>query len=98
MSRAAVGLGDWQFLVRGGNWRAVVVFLGTAAVTSYAGHSVGFHRRLIHRSFDCPKWLERVQVWLGTAVGMGGPLWTIRLRDSRDWARRACRPVPALLP
>jgi fatty-acid desaturase len=69
-------------------WGAVVVFLGTAAVTLCAGHSVGFHRRLIHRSFDCPKWLERVLVWLGTAVGMGGPLWTIRLHDSRDWAQR----------
>jgi stearoyl-CoA desaturase (delta-9 desaturase) len=69
-------------------WGAVVVFLVTSAVTLCAGHSVGFHRRLIHRSFDCPKWLERTMVWLGTAVGMGGPLWTIRLHDSRDWAQR----------
>jgi stearoyl-CoA desaturase (delta-9 desaturase) len=49
---------------------------------------VGFHRRLIHRSFDCPKWLERTLVWFGTAVGMGGPIWTIRLHDTRDWAQR----------
>src|SRR6187551_1175408 len=69
-------------------WDAFAVFLATAAVTLCAGHSVGFHRRLIHRSFDCPKWLERVLVWLGTAVGMGGPIWTIRLHDSRDWAQR----------
>lgn len=67
---------------------AFAVFLVTAAVTLCAGHSVGFHRRLIHRSFDCPKWLERVLVWFGTAVGMGGPIWTIRLHDSRDWAQR----------
>lgn len=67
---------------------ALAVFLVTSAVTLCAGHSVGFHRRLIHRSFDCPKWLERVLVWLGTAVGMGGPIWTIRLHDSRDWAQR----------
>ena len=70
------------------SWDAVLVFLVSAAVTLCAGHSVGFHRRLIHRSFACPKWLERVLVWLGTAVGMGGPLWTIRLHDSRDWAQR----------
>ena len=70
------------------SWSAFAVFLATAALTLCAGHSVGFHRRLIHRSFDCPKWLEYVLVWCGTAVGMGGPLWTIRLHDSRDWAQR----------
>ena len=69
-------------------WSALAVFLLTSAVTLCAGHSVGFHRRLIHRSFDCPKWLERMLVFLGTAVGMGGPIWTIRLHDSRDWAQR----------
>lgn len=69
-------------------WSALAVFLLTSAVTLCAGHSVGFHRRLIHRSFDCPKWLERILVFLGTAVGMGGPIWTIRLHDSRDWAQR----------
>ena len=69
-------------------WDALAVFLVTSAITLCAGHSVGFHRRLIHRSFDCPKWLERTLVWFGTAVGMGGPLWTIRLHDSRDWAQR----------
>ncbi|HTS90458.1 MAG TPA: acyl-CoA desaturase [Stellaceae bacterium] len=69
-------------------WGALGIFLATSALTLCAGHSVGFHRRLIHRSFDCPKWLERLLVWLGTAVGMGGPIWTIRLHDSRDWAQR----------
>jgi fatty-acid desaturase len=70
------------------SWGAFTIFLATSAVTLCAGHSVGFHRRLIHRSFGCSKWLERVLVWFGTAVGMGGPLWTIRLHDSRDWAQR----------
>lgn len=70
------------------SWSAFTVFLVTAGITLCAGHSVGFHRRLIHRSFDCPKWLERVLIWFGTAVGMGGPIWTIRLHDTRDWAQR----------
>jgi stearoyl-CoA desaturase (delta-9 desaturase) len=70
------------------SWTAFAVFLITAGITLCAGHSVGFHRRLIHRSFDCPKWLERTLVWFGTAVGMGGPIWTIKLHDSRDWAQR----------
>ncbi|HWD25731.1 MAG TPA: hypothetical protein VG387_01100 [Rhizomicrobium sp.] len=70
------------------SWSALGVFLLITAVTLCAGHSVGFHRRLIHRSFECPKWLEYVLLWLGTLVGMGGPIWTIRLHDTRDWAQR----------
>ena len=70
------------------SWSALAVFLVTAGITLCAGHSVGFHRRMIHRSFDCPKWFERVLIWFGTAVGMGGPIWTIRLHDTRDWAQR----------
>lgn len=87
----------WNTLMFGGaillapfyfNWSALLVFLALTAVTLCAGHSVGFHRRLIHRSFDCPKWVERMLVYMGTIVGMGGPIWTIRLHDSRDWAQR----------
>lgn len=52
------------------------------------GHSVGFHRRLIHGSFQCPLWLERILVWFGTSVGMSGPSWMIRTHDLRDWAQR----------
>jgi fatty-acid desaturase len=80
---AALVLGPLTFA-----WDAFLVFLATAGITLCAGHSVGFHRRLIHRSFDCPKWLERTLVYLGTLVGMGGPVWTIGLHDSRDWAQR----------
>ena len=89
MLLAAVVLGPLHF-----SWSAFAVFLGLCAVTLCCGHSVGFHRRLIHRSFRCPKWLERVLVYLGTAVGMGGPLWTVRTHDMRDWAQRSpdCHP------
>ena len=69
-------------------WMPVAVFLVTSGGTLCAGHSVGFHRRLIHRSFECPKWLDYAMMWLGTAVGIGGPIWTVRLHDSRDWAQR----------
>lgn len=70
------------------SWPAVLVFVLLAGITLCSGHSVGFHRRLIHRSFDCPKWVEYTLIYMGTLVGMGGPLWTIRLHDSRDWAQR----------
>jgi len=72
-------------------WPAFGMFLALSAVTLCCGHSVGFHRRMIHRSFKCPKWLEYVMIYLGTAVGMGGPLWTIRTHDMRDWAQRTPR-------
>lgn len=83
MLLGALTLGPLTF-----TWAALALFLAAASITLCAGHSVGFHRRLIHRSFDCPKWLERTLVWFGTAVGMGGPIWTIRLHNTRDWARR----------
>jgi stearoyl-CoA desaturase (delta-9 desaturase) len=70
------------------SWSGVLVFCAIAAVTLCAGHSVGFHRRMIHRSFQCPKWVEYILLWCGAAVGMGGPIWTIRLHDTRDWAQR----------
>jgi sn-1 stearoyl-lipid 9-desaturase len=70
------------------SWSALLAFFCLCFFTLCCGHSVGFHRRLIHRSFKCPKWLEYIMVYLGTAVGMGGPLWTIRTHDMRDWAQR----------
>jgi fatty-acid desaturase len=67
---------------------AVVVFLVLTYVTLLLGHSVGMHRKLIHRSFDCPKWLERTLVYMGVLVGMAGPLGILRIHDVRDWAQR----------
>ena len=69
-------------------WDAVAVFVLLTGTTLLLGHSVGFHRRLIHRSFACPQRLERILVWVGTSVGMSGPLWMIRTHDLRDWAQR----------
>ena len=76
------------------DWTAVVVYLVLLEVTMCAGHSVGFHRLLIHRTFKCPKWLERLLVLSGTLVGMQGPFWVIHSHDLRDWAQRQrdCHP------
>lgn len=75
-------------------WSAFALFVGTTAVTICLGHSLGMHRRLIHRSFDCPRWVERVLVYCGTLVGLAGPFGMIRQHDIRDWAQRksACHP------
>lgn len=67
---------------------ALAVFVVTTGATLLLGHSVGFHRRMIHGSFDRPLWLERLLSWFGTLVGMSGPFWMIRAHDIRDWAQR----------
>lgn len=67
---------------------AVLLFAITTYLTLLLGHSVGMHRKLIHRSFYCPKWLERVLVYLGVLVGMSGPFGIMRIHDIRDWAQR----------
>lgn len=67
---------------------AMAIFVLMTGATLSLGHSVGFHRRLIHGSFNCPLWLERALVWVGTIVGMSGPFWMIRTHDLRDWAQR----------
>lgn len=70
------------------SWGALAVFFFLTGASLLLGHSVGFHRRLIHRSFNCPLWLEHALVWIGTAVGMSGPFWMVRTHDLRDWAQR----------
>jgi stearoyl-CoA desaturase (delta-9 desaturase) len=77
-------------------WGALALFLLTTAVTVCLGHSLGMHRRLIHRSYDCALWLERLFVYLGTLVGMAGPYGMIRQHDIRDWAQRKPRCHPYL--
>lgn len=86
MTLAALVLGPLYF-----SWSAFAVFLVLSAITLCFGHSVGLHRRLIHGSFSCPLWLEYICVYLGTLVGMAGPLGMVRIHDLRDWAQRQPR-------
>lgn len=73
------------------SFSAVFVFLITTAITLCFGHSLGMHRLLIHRSYECPKWMEYLFVYLGVLVGMAGPIGMIRQHDLRDWAQRQSR-------
>ena len=52
---------------------AVALFAVTTVVTLCAGHSVGMHRLLVHRSFSARRWVEYGLVYLGTLCGDGGP-------------------------
>jgi fatty-acid desaturase len=73
---------------------AVAFTSALTMATLCLGHSIGLHRLLIHRSFECPLWLEYLLVHLGTVVGMGGPFRMLYLHDIRDWSQRhsACHP------
>lgn len=70
------------------SWGNVAIFIALCALTLCGGHSLGMHRKLIHDSFGCPKWLMRFGVYLGTLVGLGGPRTMMYSHDLRDWAQR----------
>lgn len=69
-------------------WTALLAFVGTTAVVLLFGHSLGNHRKLVHDSFQCPKWLEYTLVYLGVQVGLAGPIGLLRQHDLRDYAQR----------
>lgn len=73
---------------------AFMVFLLTTAITLCFGHSLGMHRKLIHYSYQCPRWLEYLFVHLGVLVGLAGPFGMVHTHDLRDWAQRQadCHP------
>ena len=76
------------------SWQAVAASFVFTVVTLCLGHSIGLHRLLIHRSFECPRWLEYIFVHLGTLVGMGGPFRILYMHEIRDWSQRhsSCHP------
>ncbi|MCG7563100.1 acyl-CoA desaturase [Pseudoalteromonas sp. McH1-42] len=65
-----------------------LVFMALTGITLCLGHSLGMHRLLIHRSYECPLWMEYIFVYLGVLVGMAGPIGMLRQHDLRDWAQR----------
>lgn len=71
-----------------------LVFLISTAVTLNLGHSLGMHRRFIHHSYQCPKWLEHLFVYLGVLIGLAGPFGMMFTHDLRDWAQRQTRCHP----
>ncbi|WP_137937966.1 acyl-CoA desaturase [Chitinivorax sp. B] len=70
------------------SWSAFGVFLASTAAVLLFGHSLGSHRKLIHDSYQCPRWLEYTLVYMGVQVGLSGPLGLLRQHDLRDFAQR----------
>ncbi|MEM6476936.1 MAG: acyl-CoA desaturase [Pseudomonadota bacterium] len=67
---------------------AVAVGLGLTGAMLLLGHSVGFHRLLIHGSFSTTPAIRRFLIWCGAIAGMSGPIWIVKTHDLRDWAQR----------
>jgi len=70
------------------SWPAFFLFLAITACALLFGHSLGSHRKLIHNSFQCPKWLEYLLVYCGVQVGLAGPIGLLRQHELRDYAQR----------
>lgn len=83
-------VGVWFFL----SWSAVLVFVLATVTVLLLGHSLGSHRKLIHDSYQAPRWLERLLIWFGVQVGLAGPLGLLRQHELRDFAQRLpdCHP------
>jgi stearoyl-CoA desaturase (delta-9 desaturase) len=67
---------------------ALALFVVSTLLVLLLGHSLGSHRKLIHDSFDCPRWLARTLVWFGVQAGLAGPLGLLRQHELRDYAQR----------
>ncbi len=70
------------------SWAAFALFVVSTATVLLLGHSLGMHRKLIHDSFACPKWMEYLLVYCGVQVGLAGPIGLVRTHDLRDYAQR----------
>ena len=70
---------------------AVALFVVFTGISLCLGHSLGMHRRFIHRSYECPRWLEYLFVHLGVLVGLAGPYGMLTTHDVRDWAQRQAK-------
>ncbi|TAG64743.1 MAG: acyl-CoA desaturase [Burkholderiales bacterium] len=76
------------------SWSGVTLFVLSTAFVLLFGHSLGSHRKFIHDSFSCPRWLEYCLVYFGTLVGLAGPIGLLRQHELRDFAQRLpdCHP------
>jgi stearoyl-CoA desaturase (delta-9 desaturase) len=69
---AALAFIPWFF-----SWTGVILLLAGFIVFGVFGINIGYHRLLTHRSFSCPRWVERTLVILGVcSLEFGPAFWT----------------------
>lgn len=54
----------------------LILFLALYLTTGL-GVTIGFHRLLAHRAFECSRFLSRLGAFAGTAALQGGPIWWV---------------------
>ena len=76
------------------SWGALAAFGVLTWTLVLLGHSLGYHRLLMHGNFKTSRGLGRVFLVAGALLGSAGPSAIIRVHDERDWAQRApdCHP------
>ena len=67
---------------------AFILFLALTYFSLLVGHSAGMHRMMIHASYECHPFMEKLLIYIGVLVGMSGPFGIIKMHDVRDWAQR----------
>ena len=70
------------------SFAGLLLFVVSTALVLLFGHSLGSHRKLVHDSYQCPRWLEYTFVYLGVQVGLAGPIGLLRQHEMRDYAQR----------
>jgi stearoyl-CoA desaturase (delta-9 desaturase) len=66
---ALLGCVPWLF-----SWSGLALAVGGDIVLGSLGINIGFHRLLTHRSFACPRWLERTLAVIGVCCWQGTPM------------------------
>jgi sn-2 palmitoyl-lipid 9-desaturase len=76
------------------SWQGALLFTSSTAFVLLFGHSLGSHRKFIHNSYQCPRWLEYFLVYCGVLVGLAGPIGLLKQHELRDYAQRlaTCHP------
>jgi len=66
---ALLGCIPWLF-----SWTGLALAIGGNIVIGSLGINIGYHRLLTHRSFACPRWLERTLAVIGFCCWQGSPM------------------------
>ena len=66
--------------------------LALTVLTLCAGHSVGLHRGIIHKTYSCPGWLRGALAYAFVQTGIGGPVATGLTKKFSSSPPRSRRP------
>ena len=75
------------------SWDAFFLMIFLGWVTGCLGLTLGYHRLLTHKSFEVPKWLERIFATCGALSAEYGPIeWVGIHRQHHKWSDKGMDP------